>query len=123
MPRGARVSSVDEETRRSLVAEFEVSGLSQAEFSTQHGLSSSTFHRWVHRYGSGAPEKAVTLRKARQPRRQAAPTAFSEVVVHESGPPPATCVTARFPGGVELVVPAALVERACLRLLGRSSRC
>lgn len=78
------------EQRRLLLAEFERSGVSAAEFARRTGLKYSTFAAWVQRY-----------RRTKRPVRNA-PVRLLEAVL--TTPTPATVLTVLLPGGARLEV-------------------
>jgi transposase-like protein len=76
------------EQRRLLLAEFERSGLSAAEFARRTGLKYSTFAFWVQRY-----------RRTKRPSRKA-PLRLLEAVLTTATP--TTALTVHLPGGARL---------------------
>ena len=78
------------EQRRVILAEFERSGMSAAEFVRSTGLKYSTFALWVQRY-----------RRSKRPARKA-PVRLLEAVLTTT--PPATVLTVLLPGGARLEV-------------------
>ena len=78
------------EQRRVILAEFERSGLSAAEFARRTGLKYSTFALWVQRY-----------RRTKRPARKA-PVRLLEAVLTTATP--ATVLTVLLPGGARLEV-------------------
>ena len=78
------------EQRRAILAKFEVSGMSAAEFARRTGLKYSTFALWVQRYRR-------TKRLARK-----APVRLLEAVVATATPAPV--LTVLLPGGARLEV-------------------
>jgi len=78
------------EQRRLILAEFERSGMSAAQFARRTGLKYSTFAFWVQRY-----------RGTKRPARKA-PVRLLEAVLTSS--PPVTVLTVLLPGGARLEV-------------------
>lgn len=78
------------EQRRAILAKFEVSGMSAAEFARRTGLKYSTFALWVQRY-----------RRTKRPARRS-PLRLLEAVVATSTPTPV--LTMLLPGGARLEV-------------------
>jgi transposase-like protein len=98
------------EQRRRILAEFERSGMSAAQFARRTGFKYSTFAVWVQRY-----------RRTKRPARKT-PVRLLEAVLTSSTP--ATVLTVLLPGGARLEIreagqvplAAALVhalEKAC----------
>jgi transposase-like protein len=81
------------EQRRVILAEFERSGMSAAQFARRTGLKYSTFAVWVQR-----------CRRTKRPARKA-PVRLLEAVLTPS--PHATVLTVLLPGGARLEVRAA----------------
>ena len=81
------------EQRRLILAEFERSGISAAEFARRTGLKYSTFALWVQRY-----------RRTKRPARKA-PVRLLEAVLTTATPAPS--LTVLLPGGARLEVCAA----------------
>jgi len=78
------------EQRRLILAEFQRSGLSTAEFARRTGLKYSTFALWVQRY-----------RRPKRPARKA-PVRLLEAVLTTSTP--ATALPVQLPGGARLEI-------------------
>jgi transposase-like protein len=78
------------EQRRLILAEFERSGLSAAQFARRTGLKYSTFALWVQHH-----------RRTKRPARKA-PVRLLEAVLTTSTP--ATALTVLLPGGARLEV-------------------
>lgn len=78
------------EQRRVILAEFERSGLSAAQFARRTGLKYSTFAYWVQHY-----------RRPKRPVRKA-PLRLLEAVLTSS--PSATALTVLLPGGARLEI-------------------
>jgi len=76
------------EQRRVILAEFERSGMSAAEFARRMGLKYATFAFWVQRY-----------RRTKRPSRKA-PLRLLEAVLTTATP--ATALTVQLPGGARL---------------------
>ena len=96
------------EQRRVILAEFERSGLSAAEFARRTGLKYSTFALWVQRY-----------RRTKRPARKA-PVRLLEAVLTTATP--ATVLTVLLPGGARLEVceaGQALLAAALVHALAR----
>jgi transposase-like protein len=81
------------EQRRVILAEFERSGMSAAQFARRAGLKYSTFAFWVQRY-----------RRTKRPARTA-PVRLLEAVLTTATP--ATALTLLLPGGARLEIRAA----------------
>lgn len=79
-----------QEQRRVILAEFERSGMSAAQFARRTGLKYSTFAVWVQR-----------CRRTKRPVRNA-PVRLLEAVL--TTPTPATVLTVLLPGGARLEV-------------------
>ena len=97
-----------EEQRRAILAEFERSGLSAAQFARRSGLKYSTFAGWLQRY-----------RRRKRPRLKSAVRLLEAVV----GPAPLNpALELQLPGGVRLEIreasQVALVV-ALVRALGK----
>ena len=78
------------EQRRVILAEFERSGMSAAQFARRTGLKYSTFAFWVQRY-----------RRTKRPARKA-PVRLLEAVLAPATP--ATVLTVLLPGGARLEI-------------------
>ena len=78
------------EQRRRILAEFERSGMSAAQFARRTGLKYSTFAVWVQRY-----------RRTKRPARKT-PVRLLEAVLTSSTP--ATVLTVLLPGGARLEI-------------------
>jgi transposase-like protein len=78
------------EQRRAILAEFERSGMSAAEFARRTGLKYSTFALWVQHH-----------RRTKRPARKA-PVRLLEAVLTTATP--ATVLTVLLPGGARLEV-------------------
>jgi transposase-like protein len=78
------------EQRRAILAEFERSGMSAAQFARRTGLKYSTFALWVQHH-----------RRTKRPVRNA-PVRLLEAVL--TTPTPATVLTVLLPGGARLEV-------------------